>query len=76
MTGSTRITDVCHKCHALTVGERNETDCLTGIGVVAAARTKCRLKTTAEFPNRDRNAAINIYKAGWHTSKGEGARRG
>lgn len=71
MTGEAYTTQMCHKCHGLTApmedeerGDHRDLRCCTGA-------------CAADFPNncrglnRDRNAAINIYKAGLAYIKGE-----
>lgn len=70
MTGEYLTTQMCHKCHALT-SEGNED------GTVNRDRRCCRGTCATGSPNncralnRDRNAAINIYKAGWAYIMGE-----
>lgn len=70
MTGEYLTTQMCHKCHALT-SDGNED------GTVNRDRRCCRGACAVGSPNncralnRDRNAAINIYKAGWAYLKGE-----
>jgi hypothetical protein len=64
MVGEYLTTQMCHKCHALTSEAHNED------GTVNRDRRCCRGACAAGSPNncralnRDRNAAINIYKAG------------
>jgi hypothetical protein len=71
MTGEYLTTQMCHKCHALTSEALNED------GTVNRDRRWCRGACAAGHPNncralnRDRNAAINIYKAGWAYLRGE-----